>query len=117
MNVTFIILSVLLATTMLGPGVTKVLKRPQATEGAEHLGYSVSAFQAIGALEVAAAAGLVIGLFWTPLGIAAAAGLVLLLGGAVFSHRRVGDGPKLFLPALVLAVVAAATLIVGFTVL
>lgn len=117
MDVTFVVLSLMLAAVVLGAGVPKVLRRPQMAEGAEHLGYSVTAFQAIGVLEVAAAAGLVAGLFWTPLGVAAATGLVLLLSGAVISHRRAGDGVKAFFPALVLTLVSAATLIVGISVL
>lgn len=117
MNITFAVLSLMLAAVILFAGVPKVLKRPQMTEGAEHLGYSVKAFQVIGALEVAAAGGLVTGLFWEPLGIAAATGLVLLLIGAVISHRRAGDDVKVFLPPLVLTLVSAATVVVGISAL
>ncbi len=50
-------------------------------EAAAHVGFPVSSFRIIGLVEVAAAAGLLIGLAWAPLGIAAAAGLVLLMIG------------------------------------
>jgi hypothetical protein len=48
-------------------------------------------FPWLAACELAGAAGLLAGLAWAPLGVAAAAGLVLYFVGAVVAHARVGD--------------------------
>lgn len=60
-------------------------------------------------LKAAGAIGLVAGLWFTPLGIAAATGVTLYFIGAVISHLRVKDYE--LAPAAALAVVAAAALI------
>ena len=112
MSVVTLILSILLALVFAAAGVQKILKRPAMVANAEHLGYAVGSIQVIGGLEVAAGAGLIIGLFWTPLGIAAAVGLVLLMIGAVISHARVKDEVAMLLPAAVLALLSAATVAV-----
>jgi hypothetical protein len=58
-------------------------------------------------LELAGAAGLVIGLAWWPLGIAAGVGLALYFIGAVGAHLRVGDR-TIVAPAVLLLVSLAA---------
>ncbi|MFI8264374.1 DoxX family protein [Streptomyces sp. NPDC085665] len=62
----------------------------------------------LAALKAAGAAGLVAGLWVTPLGVAAAVGVTLYFIGAVISHLRVKDFE--LAPAAVLALVAAAAL-------
>ncbi|MGW0391723.1 DoxX family protein [Streptomyces sp. NPDC003042] len=59
-------------------------------------------------LKAAGAAGLVAGLWVTPLGVAAATGVTLYFAGAVISHLRVKDFD--LAPAAVLTVIAAAAL-------
>jgi hypothetical protein len=51
-----------------------------------------------------------IGLRWHPLGVAAAAGMVLLLLGAVITHRRAKDSGKEMAPALLVLVITIAYL-------
>ncbi|TDC30430.1 DoxX family protein [Micromonospora sp. 15K316] len=58
-------------------------------------------------LEVAGAAGLLVGLLWWPIGVAAGIGLVLYFAGAIGAHLRVGDRAVLP-PALLLVVSLAA---------
>jgi hypothetical protein len=48
-------------------------------------------FSWLAACEFAGAAGLLLGLAWPPLGIAAAVGLILYFIGAILAHLRVGD--------------------------
>ena len=48
----------------------------------------------------AAAAGILTGLWRHPLGLAAAAGMALLLTGAIITHRKAGDSGKEAAPAL-----------------
>jgi hypothetical protein len=107
-----VILSVLLAPVLLVLGSAKVIRHPMMQDNARHLGFSVLGFQLVGMLELAGAAGLVLGLFWPPLGVAASAGLVLLLLGGAAAHARVHDIlPKIAFPAAC-AAISAATLVV-----
>ena len=48
-------------------------------------------FPFLAALELAAATGLLIGIKWAPLGIAAAAGMALYFVGAIVAHVRAND--------------------------
>jgi uncharacterized membrane protein YphA (DoxX/SURF4 family) len=112
MDVAATVMSIMLAVLFLTLGTSKLLMVPFQTTMAERLGVSANLYRVVGALEVAATAGLVVGLFWAPLGVAAAIGLVLLLIGAAGAHRRAGDGPKETLPAVWLALVSAATAVV-----
>jgi hypothetical protein len=88
---TFAGLSIGLAALFAITGSAKLLRAPWTLAAARRLGCSENAFRAIGALEAAAVMGLLAGLLWGPLGIAAAVGLVALLVGAVIAHRRAGD--------------------------
>ncbi|MEV6368424.1 DoxX family protein [Micromonospora musae] len=57
-------------------------------------------------LELAGAAGLLVGLLWWPLGVAAGVGLVLYFAGAIGAHLRVRD--RMILPPALLLVVSLA---------
>lgn len=109
MHITAIVLSVLLAAAFLAIGGPKVLALESAVQRSKEGGLGLGIMRLTGALEVAAAAGLVIGI-WVPwLGIAAASGLVLLMLAAVVFHVRRHDPAKNLAPPVVLLVVAAAT--------
>lgn len=105
-----IVLAVLLAAVFSFSGGRKIVSRPPLADEAAHLGLPLGGYRAIGAAEIAAAAGLLLGLAWTPLGLLAAAGLVLLMLGAVITHLRAGDQPPAWAGAGVLALLSAATL-------
>jgi hypothetical protein len=106
-----VILSALLAPVLLALGSAKMIRHPMMQQNARHLGFSVPGFQLVGAVELAGGVGLVGGLFWTPLGIAASTGLVLLLLGGAVAHARVRDRfPKIAFPA-VCAVISGVTLV------
>jgi DoxX-like family len=62
------------------------------------VGVPLRLFPVLASLELAGAAGILIGLWLEPLGIAAAAGLVAYFIGAVTSHLRVGDTKNLTMP-------------------
>lgn len=106
MNVVIIVVSLLLAIAFLATGWPKVTAGKMARKQARHLGITVNTYRGIGFAEIAAAVGLIIGLWWRPLGIVAAAGLVVIAVGATIVHRRVGDPPKDSTPALVLGFLA-----------
>jgi DoxX-like family len=69
-------------------------------------------FPWLAACEFAGAAGLLRGLAWRPIGIAAAAGLLIYFVGAVVAHVRVGDVKGIGTPAVPL-LLAAACLVTG----
>jgi uncharacterized membrane protein YphA (DoxX/SURF4 family) len=113
MNITAAILSILLAFVALAAGAPKVVLKGTSAQLQSHLGLSAGLVRLVGLAEVAAAVGLVIGLFWRPLGVAAAVGLVVLFIGAIGFHAKAGDysDPKLRTQAMVpivLALVSAA---------
>ncbi|MGW4641267.1 DoxX family protein [Sphaerisporangium sp. NPDC004334] len=106
MNIAVIVLTILLAATFAGSGVAKLAGAAAMRESAQHLGIDYPKYRLIGVPEVAGAAGLVIGLWVVPLGIAAAVGLALLMAGAVVVHVRTGDGFDKTAPAAVLCLLS-----------
>ncbi|MBX9363691.1 DoxX family protein [Streptomyces sp. WAC04114] len=101
-------LAVALSLVLLPLGLAKIAAVPFMRQAAAHVGMSMGLYRVIGTLELAGAAGLLIGLATAPLGVAAAAGLALLMVAAVVVHLRQGDPPVQALPAAVLAVTAVA---------
>src|SRR5208283_6014476 len=81
----FITISLLLAAACLLPAVGKLTGNPKMRQSAAHFGIPWSRYRLIGVAELAAAAGVVIGLWRHPLGVAAAAGMALLLIGALIT--------------------------------
>lgn len=109
------VLTTLLAAGYVAAGLPKVLARPAMVENARHLGFPLPAFRLIGLLELAGSAGLLVGLYWAPLGVAAALGLVLLILGAVIAHLRRKDPVKVAAPAVLFAVASMAVLVLRLT--
>jgi uncharacterized membrane protein YphA (DoxX/SURF4 family) len=87
----FVTISLLMTAVCLLPAVGKLLGQPKMRQSAEHFGIPWPRYRLVGVAELAAAAGVLIGLWWHPLGLAAAAGMTLLLAGALIGRRQ-GDG-------------------------
>jgi uncharacterized membrane protein YphA (DoxX/SURF4 family) len=85
-------------------------KHPKVVEQIGGVGVPLKYFPLLAGLEVAAAVGIVIGLGVRALGIAAAAGAVLYMLGAIASHLRVKDTKGAFNPVVPL-IMAVATLV------
>jgi uncharacterized membrane protein YphA (DoxX/SURF4 family) len=111
----FITISLLLAAACLLPAVGKLTGNPKMRQSAEHFGIPWPRYRLIGVAELAAAAGILIGLWWHPLGLAAAAGMALLLLGAVMTHGRAADSGKEMAPALVALAITIAYLATALT--
>ncbi|HEY2489695.1 MAG TPA: DoxX family protein [Streptosporangiaceae bacterium] len=111
----FVTVSLLLAAACLLPAAGKLLGRPEMRQSAAHFGIPWNRYQLIGVAELAAAAGVLAGLWWHPLGVAAAAGMVLLLLGAVLTHRRAADSGKEIAPAVVALAITVAYLAIALT--
>lgn len=86
-------------------GSAKLAAVPAMRSRAAHVGFSVATYRRIGLLEVLAVLGILVGAAIPAIGVVAAAGLVLLLGGAIVAHLRNGDGLRELAPAVVLGAV------------
>ena len=111
----FITISLLMAAACLLPAAGKLTGQRKMRQSAKHFGIPWPRYRLIGVAELAAAAGIVAGLWWHPLGVAAAVGLALLLIGALISHRRAADSGKEMAPALVALALTIAYLAIALT--
>ena len=105
------ILAGVLVVAFTAAGAAKLAAVPAMRARAAHVGFSVAAYRRIGLLEILGVLGLLVGALLPVLGALAAAGLLLLLGGAMIAHLRSGDGPRELAPALVLGLATLAFLI------
>jgi DoxX-like family len=111
----FAVLSVLLLIGCLLPAAAKLAGHPKMRESARHFQISWRRYRLIGVAELAAAAGVLAGLWWHPLGVAAAAGMAILLVGALITHKRAGDHGKDIAPALISLLIAVGYLITALS--
>jgi hypothetical protein len=96
-------------------GAAKIAKASSMRARAAHVGFSAEQYQLIGIAEVLGAVGISAGLLDAPLGYAAGAGLLALLGGALVTHVRQGDGPAEWAAASLFAAGVVAYLVgLGF---
>lgn len=115
MSTATVFVSVVLALLFLGTAAGKLTGYAASVTIRDHLAIPAVRWQQIGLLEVAGAVGVLIGLALRPLGIAAAAGLVLLSLGAIATHVRAGDKPAVALPAFAALTLALAVLVLQGT--
>lgn len=112
MDTATVVVTILLAALFAFAASIKLLGVRQSLAIRDHLGVSPMQWRAIGVLELAGVAGVLIGLLWAPMGIAAAIGLALLSVGAIAFHLRASDGAKDMAPAVMgLALAAAAAVL------
>ena len=109
----FLVLSLLLVAACLIPAAAKLAGHPRMRHAAAHVGIAWRRDRLIGVAELAAAAGILAGLVWRPAGLLAAAGMVLLLLGALIVHRRSHDHVREAVPALVALALSGAYLAVA----
>jgi DoxX-like family len=102
------VVSGLFAAALLMSARAKLVKDKALVVGMAKVGVPEDKLWLLAAAEIAGAAGLLVGLLWWPIGVAAAIGLILYFLGAIASHLRVRD--KAIAPATVLLIVAVAAL-------
>lgn len=101
--------SVLLALVMGATAVRKVRPDEASVVLRDRLGVRADVWALVGIPEALVAVGLIAGLAWTPVGVAAAVGGALIMAGAFILHVRVGFlGAALVPPTVVLALAALA---------
>ena len=109
----YLTLSLLLTLVCLVPAAAKLAGHPKMRHAAGHFGIAWRRYRLIGVAELIAAAGDLVGLFWRPAGLLAAVGMILLLLGAIVTHRRAHDSVREALPALLALAVAGTYLAVA----
>ncbi len=85
MFIAYVVVASLLAVVLIGSGRAKLVRDEKITEGMHKIGVPDSWFPRLSALEIAAALGLIAGIFYRPLGIAAGIGIVAYFIGAVIT--------------------------------
>ncbi|MBT2534513.1 DoxX family protein [Arthrobacter sp. ISL-48] len=108
-----IFLTILLVACFAILGLAKVVGAAGMPARAAHVGFSSTAYKRIGALELLATLGLLLGLVEPWIGVSAAIGLVLLMTGAGITHFRRGDGPREITPAAVMTAALVSYLFVA----
>lgn len=109
MSVLAIVFAVLLGVSFAGGGAAKLAGAAVMRADAERFGFSYRAFQVVGASELCGGAGLVAGLWFSSLAVAAATGLVALMVGAVACHLRAKDPVAKVLPAVVVGLLVVVS--------
>lgn len=112
MNPIFIGVSVVYALMCAAPAAMKLTGTAQMRTAAAHFGIQWNRYRVIGTLEAVAAAGVLAGICWRTVGLAAGLGMVALLIGAVMMHRRADDAFSESVSALVF--LAASVVYLGF---
>jgi hypothetical protein len=109
--VAYCVIAVLYSAMLVFSGITKLQHHPQAVAIIHDLlGVPLAVFPLLAACEFAGAIGLLSGIRWQRLGVAAAIGLILYFVGAILSHVRVGDFAGLWSAVLMLVIAVAALL-------
>lgn len=112
MFIAYIIIAVIVSFLLVGSGVAKLRRVPNVVHGVhEVVGVPLRWLPWLAACEFAGAAGMLIGIVWPPLGIAAAIGVVIYFIGAIVGHLRVKDFKGLPAPTVFL-LFAIAVLVV-----
>jgi DoxX-like family len=106
-----VIVTALLAALFGFASLIKVVGLRQSLAIRDHLGVKPVQWRLIGLLELAGVAGVLVGLVWPPIGVAAAIGLALLVLGALVFHVRASDSVADTAPAVIGLGLAVATAI------
>jgi uncharacterized membrane protein YphA (DoxX/SURF4 family) len=115
MSIATVIVTICLAGLFAFASSIKLLGVEQSLAIRDHLGISPALWRVIGLLELAGVAGVLVGLAWWPIGLAAAVGLALLSVGAVVSHVRASDSVAETVPAAIGIALAVATAVLQTT--
>jgi hypothetical protein len=104
------VVSLLLAALLVYAAMRKLSHRPEIVATYTRVGVPEDRLDLLAAILLAAAAGLIAGLFWEPIGVAAGIGLVVYFLVAVAAHIRYDDKSNLPVP-VAMELLAIASLI------
>jgi len=109
MHTAYLAITVVFALLVSFSGVGKIRRDPRQVKVIqETVGVPLRFFPLLAACEFAGAVGLVVGIWWPLIGIAAGIGLALYFVGAIVSHLRVGDVKGIGSATFMLVVAAGA---------
>ena len=108
----YTVFAIVFALAVAASATAKLRRADNVTTSLAGAGVPESWFNRLALLQLAGAVGLLVGIWWRPLGIAAAIGLVLYFAGAVVFHVRARDFKGMPMP-IVLLVPSAAALALG----
>lgn len=111
MFVAAVIVSILLAAAVAFAAARKLSHAPGVVASYARAGVPESRLNQLAAVLFAGTAGLLVGLWWAPLGVGAAVGLLCYFLVAVAFHIRAGDLANLPTPVALAAVAAVATVL------
>lgn len=114
MNIALIVFGALLGVAAGGSGFGKLKKVPQIVETLAAVGVKPNQIPVLGTLELLGTLGLIIGIWFKPLGLLSAACLALYFLGAVGSHVLAKGKLKEMVPAIVILVIALAVTYLEF---
>jgi hypothetical protein len=110
MFVATVIVSTLLAAALAFAAIRKLSHRPEVVATYVRVGVPEDRLDYLAMVLLVGAAGLIAGLFWAPIGVAAAIGVVCYFVLAVAAHIRANDVENLPTP-LAIELIAVAALI------
>jgi len=110
MFIATIVVAVMLAVILLVSARGKLVRDPAIMKTMTRVGFPENRLWFLAAAETAGAVGLAVGLFWPPLGIAAAGGVIAYFLGATGAHLRVHDW-QIAIPVVLLAAGMAALIL------
>ena len=109
------LLSVVLVAPLVFAAIQKLSHREDVVRSYAIVGVPEDKLNSLAVILLAGAAGLIAGLFWAPIGIAAAAGVVSYFVLAIAAHIRFHDEQRLPTPLVILLLAAAVLLLRVFT--
>jgi hypothetical protein len=114
----YLVTTIVFAATVAFSGVGKIRRDPKIMHVIhEVVGVPLKYFSLLAACEFAGAVGLVFGIWWPSIGVAAGIGLVVYFVAATLSHLRVRDvkgiGPAAFMLAVAAGALALRILTLG----
>jgi hypothetical protein len=111
MFVATITVSALLAALLAFTAVRKLSHREDVVASYTRVGVPEQKLNYLATILLAAAAGLIIGLAWAPIGVAAGAGLIVYFIVAITAHIRAHDEKHLPTPLMMEAIAIAALIL------
>lgn len=108
LDIVTLIFGVLAAVMFTVAGVSKLTGQSAMRESALHFRIPWPRYRAIGLLEILIVAGIVVGFWFPPIGIAAGAVGAALMVGALIFHVRAQDTRKAMNPAIAVLIFSAA---------
>lgn len=102
------VVSLMLAALLVFAAVRKLSHREAVVRSYLRVGVAPDKLNYLAFILIAAAASLIAGRLWVPIGVAAAAGLVCYFGLAIAAHIRADDTKNLPTPITMLALAVAA---------